>query len=171
LNLPNSITLLRILFIPLLVFLLLSTSLPHNSQIAVVVFVCVAVSDWFDGYLARKLKQETTLGKFLDPLADKILVITALICLVELKAVSSIPVMIIVVRDFAVTALRLAAASTGRIIAADRLGKYKAFVLDVAAAMLIINLPYSVWVLWAGVALAVVSGIDYFARNKEVLYG
>ena len=170
-TLPNWVTLLRILFIPLLVFFLLSPNVAYNREIAVVIFVTVAISDYFDGFLARRLKQETAFGKFLDPLADKILVISALLCLVELKAISSVPVIIIIVRDFMVIALRLAASSSGKIIAADRLGKYKTFILDVAAAMLISRLPYGDWMLWLGVAAAVVSGIEYFAKNWSILHG
>lgn len=170
-NLPNRITLLRILFIPLLVFYLLSPHLPNSRLIAVVIFVVVACSDYVDGYLARKLKQETTLGKFLDPLADKILVLSALVCLVELGTVQAVPVIIIIIRDMMVTALRLAASSSGKIIAADKLGKYKAFVLDMAAAMLIAGIPYGSLVLWAGVFLAIVSGIDYLYKNRSLLNG
>ena len=170
-NLPNSITLLRILSIPLLVFLLLSKHVPGGMLTADAVFIIVAVSDYVDGYLARRLNEETPLGKFLDPLADKILVLTALICLVELKVIGSVPVVIIVVRDLTVTALRLAAASSGRIIAAERLGKYKAAVLDIATAMLIVGMPYADMALWVGVALALISGTDYLMKNREVLYG
>jgi len=169
LNLPNSVTFLRIVFIPLLVYVLLSPNIPNGSVIAVVIFAAVAASDAIDGYLARKLKQETALGKFMDPLADKILVISALLCLVEIRWVSSIPVIIIVVRDFAVTGLRLAASSSGKIIAADRLGKYKTALLDLAVAMLILNLPYGNQILWLGVILTVVSGIVYIINNRESL--
>ncbi len=170
-NLPNSVTFLRIIFIPLLVYVLLSPNIPNGSIIAVVIFAAVAVSDAIDGYLARRLKQETVMGKFMDPLADKILVISALLCLVEIRWVSSVPVIVIIVRDFAVTGLRLAASSSGKIIAADRLGKYKTALLDVAVAMLILNLPYGNQVLWLGVILAVVSGIEYFIKNLESLNG
>jgi len=171
LNLPNSVTFLRIIFIPLLVYYLLSPQIPHGNIIAVVIFAAVAATDALDGYLARKLKQETVIGKFMDPLADKILVISALLCLVEIRWVSSIPVIIIIVRDMAVIGLRLAASSSGNIIAADTLGKYKAALLDIAVAMLILNLPYGNLVLWLGVFLAVVSGIEYFIKNKELLRG
>jgi CDP-diacylglycerol--glycerol-3-phosphate 3-phosphatidyltransferase len=171
LNLPNSVTFLRIIFIPLLVYYLLSPQIPHGNIIAVVIFAAVAASDTLDGYLARRLKQETVIGKFMDPLADKILVISALICLVEIRWVSSIPVIIIIVRDMAVIGLRLAASSSGKIIAADTLGKYKAALLDVAVAMLILNLPYGNLVLWLGVVLAVVSGIEYFYKNRDLLRG
>jgi CDP-diacylglycerol---glycerol-3-phosphate 3-phosphatidyltransferase len=169
LNLPNGISLLRILLVPLLVLYLLSTNIPNNSTIAAVIFILVAISDYFDGYLARKLKQETTLGKFLDPLADKILTISALICLVELKAISSIPVIIIVIRDFSVSALRLVAASDGKIIAADKLGKYKAAILDIAVVFLILGIPGSVQFLWVGVLLSVVSGLSIFTKNWSAL--
>ena len=168
-NLPNSVTLLRILFIPLLVYYILSPHIPNSNVIAVVIFAAVAASDAIDGYLARKFKQETVIGKLMDPLADKILVISALLCLVEIRWVSSIPVMIIIARDFAVTGLRIAASSTGKIIAADRLGKYKAALLDVAVAMLILNLPYGNQVLWLGVIISVISGIEYFMKHSEIL--
>jgi CDP-diacylglycerol--glycerol-3-phosphate 3-phosphatidyltransferase len=171
LNLPNSVTLLRIISIPLLVYFLLSPHLPNGNIIAVVIFGAVAASDALDGWLARKLKQETAVGKFFDPLADKILVISALLCLVEIRWVSSIPVIMIIVRDFAVTGLRLAASSSGKIIAADTLGKYKTALLDLAVAMLILNLPYGNLVLWIGVILTVVSAIEYFVKNRELLGG
>jgi len=136
-----------------------------------VIFAAVAASDAVDGYLARRLKQETVIGKFMDPLADKILVISALLCLVEIRWVSAVPVIIIIVRDLAVIGLRLAASSSGKIIAADMLGKYKTALLDVAVAMLILNLPYGNLVLWISVILTVVSGVEYFAKNKELLRG
>jgi CDP-diacylglycerol--glycerol-3-phosphate 3-phosphatidyltransferase len=150
---------------------LLSPQIPHDNIIAVVIFAAVAASDALDGYLARRLKQETVIGKFMDPLADKILVISVLLCLIETRWVSSVPVIIIIVRDMAVIGLRLAASSSGKIIAADTLGKYKTALLDVAVAMLILNLPYGNLVLWLGVVLAVVSGIEYFMKNKELLRG
>jgi CDP-diacylglycerol---glycerol-3-phosphate 3-phosphatidyltransferase len=170
LNLPNSITLIRILLIPLLAFILLS-SVPNHMVIAAVLFVIIAATDYVDGYLARKLKEVTTLGKFLDPLADKIMVITVLLCLVALNIISVIPVMIVVIRDLTVDGLRMVAGSSGRIIAADMLGKYKAVLLDLAIILLILGVPYSVWVLWAGVIFAVVSGINYFYKNWEVMNG
>ena len=170
-NLPNSVTFLRILLIPLLVYILLSPHIPYGNIIAVVIFGIVAASDALDGYLARKLKQETIVGKLFDPLADKILVISALLCMVEIGRVPSVPVILIIARDLAVSGLRMAASSSGKIIAADKLGKYKAALLDVAVGILILNWPYGNLVLWLGVILAVVSGIDYFVRNKEILNG
>jgi CDP-diacylglycerol---glycerol-3-phosphate 3-phosphatidyltransferase len=171
LNLPNRISLLRILLIPLLVLVLLKTDLAQTKLISVSIFVIVALTDALDGYLARRFKQVTILGKFLDPLADKILVICALLCLVELDIINTIPVMILIVRDFSVSGLRMAASSHGRIIAADTLGKYKAAVLDAAVAMLIVGIPYGDIVLWLGVTLAVVSGTVMIYKNKEALNG
>ena len=177
-NLPNSVTFLRILLIPLLVYFLLSPHIPYGNIIAVGIFVVVAASDALDGYLARKLKQETVVGKLFDPLADKILVISALLCMVEIGRVSSVPVILMIARDLAVSGLRMAAclpvgmaSSSGKIIAAGKLGKYKAALLDVAVAILILNWPYGNLILWLGVILAIVSGIDYFIKNKEILNG
>jgi CDP-diacylglycerol--glycerol-3-phosphate 3-phosphatidyltransferase len=171
LNLPNSITLLRIVSIPLLVAVLLSPSLPQFRIAAAVLFAVIAISDAVDGYFARKFGQVTTLGKFLDPLADKALVISALICLVELRTVPSVPVIIIIVRDLMASALRMAASSKGKVIAAERMGKYKAAILDIAVIMLILLMPFGIQVLWVGVILAVVSAVDMTVKNKEVLRG
>ncbi len=170
-NLPNSITFLRILLIPLIVYLLLSPAFPNATILVVVIFVVVALSDYIDGYLARKLGQETTLGKFLDPLADKILVLSALLCFVELRVVPSVPVIILIARDLAVDGLRMVAGSSGRIIAADKLGKYKTVLLDVAVILLMLNVPGSVQFLWLGVLLSVVSGVSYFMKNWSSVNG
>jgi len=170
LNLPNKLSLLRIILIPLLVYVLLS-GLPYSRFIGIAIFVIVALTDYFDGYIARKLDQVTKLGMFLDPLADKLLLISVMLCLVELDLISTIPVMIVVIRDFAVTGLRLSAASSGRIIAADRLGKYKAALLDVAVVLLLLEVPGSVTFLWITVLISVVSGISYFEQNWKVLNG
>jgi CDP-diacylglycerol--glycerol-3-phosphate 3-phosphatidyltransferase len=165
LNLPNSVTFLRILSIPLIVYLLLSTGIPNNDLIAVVIFAIVAFSDAVDGYLARRLNQVTVLGKLLDPLADKVLVLSVLLCFVELRVVSSIPVMILIARDLLVSGIRMAAGASGKIIAAEKLGKYKAALLDIACAMIILGIKYGNWVLWLGVILSVVSGVQIFSRE------
>ena len=123
-TIPNIISLLRIAAIPLFIYFLLIPG-PNYREIAAIIFVLLVFSDLIDGLWARKFKAISTFGKYIDPLADKILVITALIGLVELKGISSIPVMIIVAREFAVTAWRLAAANMNVVIAADWLGKWK----------------------------------------------
>lgn len=170
-NLPNSVTFLRILLIPLIVYLLLSTGIPNNDLIAVVIFAIVAFSDAIDGYLARRLDQVTVLGKLLDPIADKLLVLSVLLCFVELRVISSIPVMVLIARDLLVSGIRMTAGASGKIIAAEKLGKYKAALLDIACAMIILRIEYGTLVLWLGVILSIVSGIDYFRKNMRLLNG
>ena len=169
-NLPNGISLLRILLIPLLIFLLLS-DMPRGNYYAAGIFAIVAASDALDGYLARKLKKISKLGKLLDPLADKLLVISALFCLLELDAISIFPLLIIVARDLTVDGLRAVAGAGGKIIAADMPGKVKTAVLDIAVIMLILNISGGNYVLWAGVVLSVLSGANYFAGNWKLLSG
>ncbi len=169
-NLPNGISLLRILFIPLIVYLLLAPS-QYGAYWAAAIFAVVAVSDALDGYIARKTGQVTRLGKFLDPMADKLLVLCSLLALVETGWVPSVAVMLLIVRDLAVSGLRMMAGSSGKIIAADRLGKYKAAVLDVAVIMIILKIAGGIWILWIGVILAILSGINYFRSNWSSLNG
>ena len=166
---PNCISLLRIALIPLFVYFLLAPS-HTNNIIAASIFAALVLTDAVDGFLARKLNAATTFGKYIDPLADKILVITALIGLVELGAVSSVPVMIIVAREFAVTAWRLAAASKGIVMAADIFGKWKAAVQMLAVPFLILSWPYGELLLWIAVVLTVYSGGEYIVKTwKGVL--
>ncbi|MFC1559761.1 CDP-diacylglycerol--glycerol-3-phosphate 3-phosphatidyltransferase [Candidatus Margulisiibacteriota bacterium] len=167
----NQVTFLRIALIPLVSIILLSPCLPYNSWIAAGLFLFVALTDLLDGYLARKLDQITDLGKVFDPLADKLLVIVVLLCLVELGKVSAIPVMVIVFRELLILGIRIVAGSRGKIIAANLGGKWKTVVQYAAILMLILSIPYGVWALWTAVALTVISGIDYIFRSKEVFNG
>lgn len=160
--LPNLVTLFRIALIPLFVFLLLSA----QPVLAAFVFLFLALTDAVDGFLARWLKQTSDLGKFLDPIADKILVISALICLIEIRLVSSLPVILIIARDFVVSAVRLTAAGEGRVIAAGPWGKLKTISQMVAVFMLILKLPYAIEVLWLSVLLTLISGVDYIVRKQ-----
>lgn len=128
-------------------------------------FLVLSLTDALDGYLARRLKLTSDLGKLIDPIADKILVISALIGLVELRSVSSIPVMIFVARDFAVSAFRMSKAKEGRIIGAGPLGKLKTVVQIIAILMLILGVPFGVLALWLAVILSLVSGADYIVRG------
>ncbi len=168
-TLPNCVSLLRIALIPLFTYFLLSPS-RTNNVIAVSVFAALVLSDALDGFLARALNQTTTFGKYIDPLADKVLVLTALIGLVELGAASSVPVMIIAAREFAVTAWRLAAASKGVVMAADVFGKWKTALQMLAVPFLIMSWPYAGLLLWAAVALTVYSGAEYIVTTwKSVM--
>lgn len=163
-TIPNAISLSRIAAIPLFAaFLLLPGE--QNRIIATVIFSVLVLSDAVDGYLARRLNAVSDFGKYLDPLADKVLVITALLGLIELKAVSSIPVMIIAAREFSVTAFRLEAVRKGIVIPADILGKWKTVFQMLAVFFLLLNWPYGEAILWIAVALTVISGIDYIYRS------
>lgn len=172
-NLPNSITLARIILVPVFLYVLLR-GLPYGGIIAAGIFTVAAISDGVDGYLARKNKEVTRLGKFLDPLADKLLVSAALIALVEQGVMSTGVAMLMIGREMAVTGLRGIAAAEGTIIAAGPWGKAKTVVqiVFIIAAILARALPagwllqvlahyVSIPALWAAVALTIWSGIDY----------
>jgi len=166
-NLPISLTLLRIFFVPLLVVLLLTKG--HNMDLwAVGVFLLAAATDLFDGYLARKRGQITTLGILLDPIADKLLVSSALISLVELRLIPAWMVVIIVGREFAVTGLRGIASAEGFALEASELGKTKMVFQVVAITVIVLERRYPAvhplgeLLLWAVVAFALVSAVQYF---------
>ena len=158
----NYVTLARIVLIPLIIVLLLM----RLNGLAVIAFLLLSFTDAVDGYIARKYNQVSELGKFLDPLADKILVTTVLICLVGLGKANSIPVMIIVAREFIISGLRINAARSKKIIAASPTAKWKTFSQIIAAAMLMLDLPYADWALWLAVFLSVVSGGGYLWQTN-----
>ncbi|MBI2462146.1 MAG: CDP-diacylglycerol--glycerol-3-phosphate 3-phosphatidyltransferase [Candidatus Rokubacteria bacterium] len=173
-NLPTQLTLIRISLVPLVVVFLISSAWVH-SLIAAAIFVAASLTDWLDGLIARRRHQETTLGKLLDPVADKLLVAAALISLVQIGTVPAWMVLLIVGREFAVTGLRGVAASLGMLVPSSDLAKYKTVLQYVAVTLLILerSLPDTVMpdyvylsrgVLWAALILTVASGIDYFIR-------
>ncbi|MDR1627485.1 MAG: CDP-diacylglycerol--glycerol-3-phosphate 3-phosphatidyltransferase [Oscillospiraceae bacterium] len=124
-NLPNKITLIRVCFIPIILLFLLCKNIPNRYFVALIFFLAASYTDYLDGYLARKSGLITNFGKFLDPLADKILIISILVCFVELGLVYAIAVILIIFREFMVTSLRLIAAERGKIIPANCYGKIK----------------------------------------------
>jgi CDP-diacylglycerol---glycerol-3-phosphate 3-phosphatidyltransferase len=138
LNLPNLLTLTRILLIPVFVVLFVTPD-PDRSLMAAIVFVVAAVTDMLDGYLARRSGQVTKLGKLLDPIADKLLVLSALILLVNVDRVSALVAILIIARELGVTGIRAIAAGEGMIIAAETTGKYKMALQVVAIVMLILE--------------------------------
>ena len=138
LNLPNFITLTRILLIPVFV-VLFATPTEDRSLSAALVFVVAAVTDLLDGYLARRNGQVTTLGKLLDPIADKLLVLSALILLVNIDRVSALVAILIIAREVAVTGVRAIAAGEGMVIAAETTGKYKMALQVVAIVLLVLE--------------------------------
>lgn len=187
LNIPNKITVSRICLIPVFLIIMLvdfgwgdvsigSESIPVAHLIGALIFIIASVTDWIDGYYARKYNLVTNLGKFLDPLADKLLVSAALIVLVELNLAASWIVVIIISREFAVTGLRLILAGTGEVVAANMLGKIKTWTQIIAVSALLlhnipfalIDFPFATISLWISMFFTVWSGWDYFALNKDV---
>ncbi len=186
LNLPTKITLVRIAMIPIMVVIYYLEAIPYRSLIAGAVFVLAAGTDFLDGYLARKNNLVTNLGKFLDPIADKVLIMTALFLLVESHTIpvifGAVSGIIILARELIVTGFRQVAAANNVVIAADMTGKVKAVFQDIALAFffLLADLPKDAafteifaWISYVMLAIAVVltivSGINYIVKNKQVL--
>ena len=176
-NLPNALTALRIFLVPLLVVVLL-TRAEHHVFLGAAIFGLAALTDYFDGYLARRRNQVTRLGILLDPIADKLLTVAAFLSLVELGAVPAWMVMIIVGREFAVTGLRNVAAARGLLVPASALGKGKMVAQVVCILLLLLGRRYPLLqppglaALWVVVVLALVSGADYFRLFlREVVRG
>ncbi|MEW9501237.1 CDP-diacylglycerol--glycerol-3-phosphate 3-phosphatidyltransferase [Jeotgalibacillus marinus] len=183
-NIPNKITISRIFLIPLfMIFMLvdfgwgslqiLGTHIPVNHFVGALIFIFAASTDWVDGYYARKFNMVTNLGKFLDPLADKLLVSAALVILVELQIAPSWLVIIIISREFAITGLRLVLAGSGEVHAAAMLGKIKMWMQIIAISALLlhnigfemINVPFDMIALYVATFFTVWSGWDYFVKN------
>ncbi|MPW25816.1 CDP-diacylglycerol--glycerol-3-phosphate 3-phosphatidyltransferase [Alkalibaculum sp. M08DMB] len=177
-NLPNKLTLLRVIMIPFFIFFMIA-DVNNGQTIAAIIFIIASATDWLDGYIARKYNLITVFGKFADPLADKLLVSAALICLVELGAVSSWIVILIIAREFAVTGLRVLAASDNIVIAASWWGKIKTVTQMVAIIATLfnnypfslINIPVSTTFMYLAALFTVISGVDYFVINKKVFTG
>mgnify|MGYP000875680513 FL=1 len=175
-NLPNKITLARVLLIPIFMIVLLS-NFPNNNYIAALIFTIASATDGLDGHIARSRNQVTTFGKFVDPLADKLLVSTALICMIQLGKVPAWIVVIIIAREFTITGFRIIAASEGITIAASPLGKIKTITQLIAIIAILINnypfrlinFPFDRVMLYLALIFTVISGVDYIYRNKEVL--
>jgi CDP-diacylglycerol--glycerol-3-phosphate 3-phosphatidyltransferase len=166
-NLPNSLTVFRIFLIPLLIVVLL-TRFPSKEFIGVAIFLAAALTDWLDGYLARRRQQITTFGTWLDPLADKLLVTSAFIALVEMGLAPAWMVVIIVGREVAVTGLRNIALAKGTAIEVSELGKAKMATQVVTITALILGMRFALletlgqWALWLTVILALASAVQYF---------
>lgn len=172
-NLPNSLTLLRIVLIPVFVILLL-VRIPYGDLLAAAIFSTAALTDSLDGYLARKRREVTKLGVILDPLADKLLITAALISLVELAKIPGWTAIVILGREFAVSGLRAVKAEEGVIIPASSLGKVKTVSQIVAVLLVILQhsfqqffaWPVGLWFLYLAVVITIISGIEYFMKYK-----
>ena len=171
-NLPNILTLLRIALIPVFILLLMM----DFYYISAGVFVAASLTDALDGHIARKRNQVTNFGKLMDPLADKLLVVSALVCLTSLGEIEAWMVIVILAREFAITALRSVAASEGIVIAAGFSGKLKTIFQMVAIpALLLKNWPFSLIgfpfariMIWIAIALTIYSGAEYMIQNRKV---
>ena len=187
-NLPNRITLARIFLVPVVMLFLLvrfdfgviiigDFHITYSEIIATVIFIIAASTDGLDGYIARKKKLVTNLGKFLDPLADKLLISAVLISLVEMQRLDAWVAILIISREFAVTGLRLVAVAEGQVIAASKWGKLKTVIQIVAVCALMINnfpfafigIPFASFAVWAAVMITLFSGFDYFMKNRHVI--
>ena len=170
LNTANKLTMFRIALIPIFLAVLY-VGFPGSNYVAMAVFILAGLTDIADGYIARSKSQVTDFGKFTDPLADKILVLSAMLWFVEVGLMPAWAVIIVLIREFMVTAIRLVAASKGRVIAAGVLGKIKTLVTMICLTVLFINLcEWMIYVCIGAITLTtVVSGIEYFMRNRDIL--
>ena len=187
-NIPNKITISRIFLIPIFIIILSvpfnwgewsigHTNLPVSHFVAALIFIIASGTDWLDGYYARKYNLFTNLCKFLDPLADKLLVSAALILLVEMGLAPAWIVIIIISREFAVTGLRLVAAGEGIVLAASNMGKLKTVTQILAIILLLLHnfpfsyvgFPFATIVLYIAMVITAISGYDYFVKNLHVM--
>ena len=175
-NLPNKLTIMRVILIPFFVFFLLSPYFPaYGNYIAVAIFIVASLTDMLDGKIARKYNLVTNFGKFMDPLADKLLVCSAMICLIELDRLAAWIVIVIIAREFIISGFRLVASDNGVVIAASYWGKFKTTfqMLMVIALILDIQMPFfqilGTVLTYVALILTVVSLIDYIVKNKDVL--
>ncbi len=173
-NTPNMLTILRVIMIPFFVIFLLLDITEYDKYIALAIFIVASLTDTLDGYLARKNNQITNFGKFMDPLADKLLVSAAMICLVELHRIPGWVVIVIISREFIISGFRLVASDNGIVIAASWWGKVKTItqmlmiilvIADIGGVFVTLETVF----IYAAMGLTVVSLVDYIAKNRRVL--
>ena len=174
-NTPNKLTVARMILVPfLVVFLLTGWGGEANRWICLAIFVAASVTDWFDGHLARKYNLITNFGKFMDPLADKLLVCSAMICMIELDKLPAWVVIIIIGREFIISGFRLIAAENGIVLAAHYWGKFKTVSQMIMIILLMLDFGGIFTVLtqifiWLSVALTIISLLTYIMQNRKVL--
>lgn len=171
-NIANKLTMLRVFLIP--VFLIvLYLGFPYSQYVALAIFILASITDFVDGYLARSRNLVTDFGKFMDPLADKVLVVTAMLWFVQTGDMPAWAVAVVILREFAVSGMRLIAVEGGRVIAAGWSGKVKT--ASTMVCLCLMFLPLTVWLNWICVAVIVIttvwSGIEYFVKNRDVFSG
>lgn len=168
-NTPNKLTLLRFILVP---FFLIAAYYEKNQAImtiSTIIFAVASFTDFLDGYLARKHNLVTDFGKFMDPLADKVLVAAALLFLIQVQKVSAWLVVIIITREYAISIIRAMAATNGKVIAASGGGKIKTVTQMLAIIMLLMNIAFADIMMYICVALTLYSGVEYVWKNKELI--
>mgnify|MGYP003227598346 FL=1 len=173
-NLPNKLTTFRVILIPFFVFFMLAPNMTGiNHYIAAAIFIVASLTDLLDGKIARKYNLVTNFGKFMDPLADKLLVCSAMICLIQTGQLAAWIVVIIIAREFIISGFRLVASDNGIVIAASYWGKFKTTFQMVMICLMIANFPQlqilTNIIMWIALILTVVSLIDYLVKNKDVM--
>ena len=177
-NLPNKLTVLRVIMVPFFVFFALADFIPHHNLIAGLIFGAASYTDYLDGKIARRDNLITNFGKLMDPLADKLLVMAALICLVEVGDIAGWMVVVILGRELIITGMRQVAAAQGIVIAAGTTGKIKTITQMIAIPLLILEnwpfsalgipVPFDVIFLWIALIMTIVSGAEYIMKNKQL---
>ena len=172
-NLPNKLTLFRVILIPFFVLFMLVDITAYDKWIALAIFIVASLTDLLDGKIARKYNLVTNFGKFMDPLADKLLVCSALICLVALSKITAWIVIIIIAREFIISGFRLIASDNGVVIAASYWGKFKTTFQMVMICLMIADIEaislITTVVMWIALILTIVSLVDYLIKNKDVM--
>ena len=172
-NLPNKLTIFRVILIPFFVLFMLVDITPYDKWIALAIFIIASLTDLLDGKIARKYNLVTNFGKFMDPLADKLLVCSALICLVSLNRIPAWIVIVIIAREFIISGFRLIASDNGVVIAASYWGKFKTTFQMVMICLMIADIAairlFTTVVMWVALVLTVVSLVDYLVKNKDVM--
>lgn len=189
-NLANKLTVMRMILVPIFLVFLVFDCIPYGKLVATALFIIASITDKLDGYIARSRNQVTNFGKFMDPLADKLLVTAALISLVELSFIPAWAVVVIIAREFSVSGLRTIAASDGTVIAASWWGKIKTVIQMIAIILLLLKVSIgeytflsnfidgakvlswifnslSIYMFYIAVIITIISGVDYFIKNKE----
>lgn len=174
-NLPNKLTVLRVILIPFFVVSLLWDGGENQifRIVAAVIFIVASLTDMLDGKIARKYNLVTNFGKFMDPLADKLLVCSALICMIELEQIPAWMVIVIISREFIISGFRLVASDNGVVIAASYWGKFKTTSQMIAVVLMIFNIEalsvLTTAMIWIALILTIVSLVDYIAKNHKIL--
>ena len=176
-NLANKLTMLRVFMIPVFLLVLFLAPVPMNRYVAVIIFIVASLTDMLDGKIARKYNLVSNFGKFMDPLADKLLVMSALVSMVALEDLAAWVVIVILAREFTITGFRTLAMEANIVMAASWWGKVKTTVQMIMIPVVLLNLPFAVMpmvetvLVYLSVFFTIFSGADYIIKNKQVLLG